>query len=50
MCPPYIFGPEGGGRRSYGLMGEVVVAGRECTRDAGKSSQASVLKNGWLAR
>ena len=40
VCPPSIFGPGGGGRHSYGLMGEVVVAGRECTRDAGKRRHA----------
>lgn len=30
----------GGCRRSFGLLGEVVVAGRECTRDAGKHGSA----------
>ncbi|PRW45610.1 L-ascorbate peroxidase 6 isoform X1 isoform B [Chlorella sorokiniana] len=31
VCPPSIFRP---GRRSFGLMAEAVLAGRECTRDA----------------
>lgn len=33
MCPPSILCP---GRRSFGLMAEAVLAGRECTRDAGE--------------
>ncbi|KAI3424999.1 hypothetical protein D9Q98_008380 [Chlorella vulgaris] len=31
VCRPSAFGPRR--RRSFGLMGEVLVAGRECTRD-----------------
>lgn len=36
LCRPSMFAPR---RRSLGLMAEVVVAGRECTRDAGDERQ-----------
>lgn len=42
VCPPSIFRP---GRRSFGLMAEAVLAGRECTRDAGEGGEGAEI--GW---